>query len=264
MPRPALGTRSAVASRRPAVALLAATPIGAACALAVLFLAPAVVPAQQGPGQEAPTNLQVLPKERTRQQVVQVMRSFTVALGVRCSDCHVEDDDASDAKPMKQQARSMLRMTLSINDDHLAALPGREEPNVRVTCITCHRGVPRPEPIEAIVRREVDEKGVDAALARYGELRERYYGAFAYDFTDRPLVAVAEGLAEGNAEAARRVLEVSLELHPRSAPTLFALARIHDAAGEKEQAIDCYRRGLEIQPGNAQAQRRLRELTGGA
>lgn len=233
-----------------------------ASALALLGLHPAAAPAQQPPGQEPPRNLQVLPKEWTRQQVVQVMRSFTAALGVRCSDCHVEQDDASDAKPMKEQARAMMRMTTAINDTHLAAFPGRGEPHVRVTCITCHRGVRRPEPIESIVRRTLDEGGVDAALQRYGELRERYYGAAAYDFTDRPLVSVGEALAGANAQAAQRVLEKNLELNPRSAPTHFALARLHDAAGEKDKAIEYYRRGLEIQPGDAQAQRRLRELTG--
>jgi tetratricopeptide (TPR) repeat protein len=232
--------------------------------VALLVLLPAGAVAQDRPVQAPPTNLQVLPKEWTRQQVVQVMRSFTAALGARCSDCHVEDDDASDAKPMKEQARAMMRMTTAINDTHLAGLPGREEPNVRVTCITCHRGVARPEPIESIVRRTLDERGVEAALQRYAELRERYLGGFAYDFTDRPLVAVAEGLAEGNALAARRVLEASLEFDPRSAPTLFALARLYDTAGETDKAIEHYRRGLEIQPGNAQAQRRLKELTGGA
>ncbi|HSW29895.1 MAG TPA: c-type cytochrome [Longimicrobiales bacterium] len=254
MPRTAFRVRPAGnAARR------VAAPI-----VALLVLLPAEAVAQDRPAQTPPTNLQVLPKEWTRQQVVQVMRNFTAALGARCSDCHVEDDDASDAKPMKEQARVMMRMTTAINDTHLSELPGREEPNVRVTCITCHRGVARPEPIEAIVRRTVDEEGVDAALQRYGELRERHYGGFAYDFTDRPLVAAAEALAEGNALAARRVLEASLELHPRSAPTLFALARVYDTANDKDRAIEYYRRGLEIQPGNAQAQRRLRELTGGA
>jgi tetratricopeptide (TPR) repeat protein len=257
MPRNALCVRPTVVSAR----RIAAPAI---TALAVCALLPVAGRAQERPAQEAPTNLQVLPKEWTRQQVVQVMRSFTAALGARCSDCHVEDDDASDAKPMKEQARGMLRMTMAINDTHLAGLPGREEPNVRVTCITCHRGVTRPEPIENLVRRTLDEQGVEAALQRYGDLRERYYGGFAYDFTDRPLVALAEGLVGGDAQAARRVLEASLELNPRSAPTLFALARIHDAAGEKDKAIDYYRRGLEITPGNAQAARRLKELTGGA
>ena len=225
---------------------------------------PASGAAQEPPPQAAPTNLQVLPKDWTRRQVVEVMRTFTAALGVRCSDCHAEDDDASDEKEMKQIARAMLRMSMAINDTYLAALPDRDEPALRVTCITCHRGVAHPEPIEAILRRTIEESGVDAALQRYGELRERYYGAFAYDFTDRPLVSLGDGLAAGNPDAARRMLEMSLELNPRSGLTLFGLARLSDAANDKDKAIEYYRRGLEIMPNNAQAQRRLRELTGGA
>ena len=135
----------------------------------LLVLLPAGAAAQDRPAQAPPTNLQVLPKEWTRQQVVQVMRNFTVALGARCSDCHVEDDDASDAKPMKEQARAMIRMTTVINDTHLSGLPEREEPNVRVTCITCHRGVARPEPIElnsggdgwVFASHEVHERSTD-------------------------------------------------------------------------------------------------------
>lgn len=238
-----------------------------ASALGALALMPASSPAQ-----EAPKNLQVLPKDMSRQDVTQVMRTFTAALGVRCSTCHVGEegqplstyDFASDDKAMKRKARAMLRMSMAINDTYLAELPEREEPNVRVTCVTCHRGVTRPEPIEAIVRQTLGESGVDAALDRYRELRDRYYGGFAYDFTDRPLVSLAESLSTANPEAARRVLEASLELNPRSANTLFALARLHDAANEKDKAIEYYRRGLEIMPDNPQAQRRLKELTGGA
>src|SRR5207244_9510588 len=37
-----------------------------------------------------PTNLQVLPKDWTRQQVVQVMQQFTMGLGVMCNYCHAE------------------------------------------------------------------------------------------------------------------------------------------------------------------------------
>src|SRR5262245_12170121 len=47
-----------------------------------------------GGGQRAPapppTNLQVLPKDWTRQQVVQVMQQFTMGLGVMCNYCHAE------------------------------------------------------------------------------------------------------------------------------------------------------------------------------
>src|SRR5437870_12959890 len=38
----------------------------------------------------APVNLQILPKDWTRQQVVQVMQGFNMALGVGCNHCHIE------------------------------------------------------------------------------------------------------------------------------------------------------------------------------
>ena len=66
----------------------------------------------RGP-QPAPKNLQVLPKDTTRQQINPIMRGFTRALGVRCPYCHVGEegadmstfDFASDEKPTKKTAR---------------------------------------------------------------------------------------------------------------------------------------------------------------
>lgn len=172
-------------------------------------------------------------------------------------------DFASDDKAMKLKAREMLRMVGAINGTYLADLPQRREPNVRVTCVTCHRGVARPEPIESIVQGTAEADGVDAALAKYRELRERYYGSAAYDFTEFPMLVAAQGLGGADAEAARRVLELNLEFNPNSARTVFALAENQADAGNKEEAIALYKRGLEIMPDNAQAQRRLKELSGG-
>jgi hypothetical protein len=66
------------------------------------------------------------------------MRSFTRALAVRCSFCHVEGSFASDDKPQKQTARKMLIMAQGINKDSFAG-------DRRVTCWTCHRGSTEPE-----------------------------------------------------------------------------------------------------------------------
>jgi hypothetical protein len=49
----------------------------------------------RGP-QPPPTNLLVLPKSWTRQQVVQVMQAFTMGLGVQCNYCHAEQAGACD------------------------------------------------------------------------------------------------------------------------------------------------------------------------
>ncbi len=104
-------------------------------------------PPQQGRGGAAPTNLQVLPKDMTQQQVVTVMRTFTQGLGVMCDHCHVgtQADRAKDDKPEKATARKMIKMTMAINDDFLkdvgdAPAPGK----TKVTCYTCHRGAVKP------------------------------------------------------------------------------------------------------------------------
>lgn len=96
-----------------------------------------------------PTNLKVLPKDMTGQQVIAIMRGFEGQLGVECTYCHEKDPStghpnfASDANPMKDRARVMMRMTHAINTEYLTQLtdPKAENP---VTCGTCHQGMPKP------------------------------------------------------------------------------------------------------------------------
>ena len=103
-----------------------------------------------GRGQQpAPTNLQVLPKDWTGQQVVTYMRTITVALGVMCDHCHVgtPQDRAKDDKPEKATARKMLQMVASINDqlkDVGTPPPAGTPPMPKVTCYTCHHGALKP------------------------------------------------------------------------------------------------------------------------
>ena len=101
-----------------------------------------------------PTNLKVLPKDLTGQQVHDIMEQWAHSLGVRCDSCHTEDLDAvspdgrprlkfaDDSKPMKTLARLMYTMTDKINADYIARVKGSGSP---VTCGTCHRGQISPE-----------------------------------------------------------------------------------------------------------------------
>jgi len=114
----------------------------AGAVLAVAILAPVPAARAQAPGRKRPApgppkNLQVLPKNYTRPQVVAVMRTFAQGLGVHCEFCHVEGNFASDAKPTKQMARRMLRMVNRIDRDTFHG-------NREVWCYTCHRGQERP------------------------------------------------------------------------------------------------------------------------
>jgi hypothetical protein len=119
-------------------------------ALGVLaVVVPAPVPAQIP---ETFKNLKVFPSDTPRRELIDTMKSFTRALGVRCQFCHVgEGDDlstfdfASDDKEHKVVAREMLRMVNEINKSFIAKLPAESEPRQKVACITCHRGQAAPE-----------------------------------------------------------------------------------------------------------------------
>lgn len=124
-------------------------------------------PMQGGPGggqrpPYKPRNLKVLPADT---DLDKVMHAYTGALGVQCGFCHAPNDPvthrpdrASDANPMKDQARIMIRMTEELNKKwlpSLAKMPGHDDHDEQavIGCGTCHRGekhppafVPAPRP----------------------------------------------------------------------------------------------------------------------
>jgi cytochrome c553 len=105
----------------------------------------------------APTNLKVLPKDLSGQQVHEIMEQWSAVLGVHCNSCHVEDrnnigpndrpmlDFVDDSKGMKSAARLMYAMTEKINTEYVAKIDGS---GISVTCGTCHRGQMSPEPFK--------------------------------------------------------------------------------------------------------------------
>ena len=101
-----------------------------------------------------PTNLQVLPKDISGPDLIAMMRGYTKALGVECEFCHAEDPQtqrlnfASDAKPQKKTARTMILMTAEINAKYLSTVndPDATPADKTVTCGTCHRGNSMPLP----------------------------------------------------------------------------------------------------------------------
>ena len=99
-------------------------------------------------------NLKVLPVNISHDDLIATMRGFTRALGTRCDHCHAAGppaadgreklDFASDAKPEKNTARTMIRMVRAINGDYIGKIDPTKQ--VQVTCGTCHRGHTVPEP----------------------------------------------------------------------------------------------------------------------
>lgn len=231
--------------------------------------APATGPSAQTAAPGRPQNLKVLPDTMSREAVIAVMRNFTTSLGVRCGYCHVPYDAskpdsldfASDARPTKDAARGMMRMVRQINGDLLPDIPELGENPMQVSCMTCHRGAPRPLMLEDTLLTVARALGADSAVAAYGRLRTQHYGRFTYDFGERPLNVLATRLAaEGRQADARRILELNAEQFPSSAGAAFELGRALEALGERDRAIEQYRRALTLQPNHRGAQERLRAL----
>jgi len=105
---------------------------------------------------EAPKykNLKILPKKISKEDLDKVMDHFKTALGVKCSFCHAPSKDstqkwpdfASDDKPEKNIARSMMKMTAKINKKFFSENKNEQGVTVpAIECMTCHRGSPHPD-----------------------------------------------------------------------------------------------------------------------
>ncbi len=236
------------------------------CATAVL--APAA--RAQGPGPQKFENLKYFPADIPRDTLLTRMRGIAGALGVRCAFCHVEQEGqngrpqlkpALDDKETKIKARYMLRMVDSINNVLLVALPGRSNPPVRVTCVTCHRGLSKPATLQSTLSAAIEKGGVDSATALYRHLRETSLVSGTYDFSEGSLNALAAQLADhGRADDALAMLKLNQEFYPNAGSVDFQMAEIYRQKGDKDNAITRYRLALQKEPNNQFAKRRLTEL----
>ena len=193
--------------------------------LAAVLLCAIALSVSAQPQEPGFKNLKVLPKDISDAELKATMFAFNRALGVRCDHCHVADangrvapeDFQKDDKPQKKVAREMLRMTKEINDDYLGYLEPRAKPEISVRCVTCHRGVAQPRMLQDVVTASYETGGIDSAVARYNALRKRYYGSFAYDFTEAPLNDASNTLRrQGHPDDALRLLELNVEMNPTS------------------------------------------------
>lgn len=216
-------------------------------------------------------NLKVFPKDIPVRALLDTMGSFTRALGVRCQYCHVGNEGeplssfnfVSDDKPTKNKAREMLRMVGAINGEYLTKLAERRTPPINVSCMTCHRGVAEPRPIQQVVLNAYDAAGADSAEAVYRALRTRYYGRASYDFGEVPLADVGNALrARGKTVDALRFYVLNTELTPTSAFAFRMAADALLAAGDTAAAKNSLQRALAINPNDRQAKGALDKLGG--
>src|SRR4051812_19805750 len=224
-----------------------------------------------GTAQAAPppplTNLQIIPKDTPRPQVLATMQAFTQSLGVQCNYCHVMEgrggrtDMASDEKPAKKAARGMMLLAREINSKMPDAVGKSADATTRVGCATCHHGVPIPKQIGDVVTEAAANGGSAAGLAKFKELREKFYGGQSYDFSETGLIQVAQRAQQANkADDALAYLQANLEYYPKSSRTYQLMSQVHNAKGDKAAALKDLEKAVELDPNNAQAKAQLENL----
>jgi len=240
---------------------------------AILSLVASVAMAQPPQGRggaepEAMKNLQVLPKDSSQRDVIPVMQGFTAALGVQCGYCHVfvgrgnpGNDMASDAKQTKKTARVMMQMVRDLN----AKIPGEigktAAETTRFQCVMCHRGVPIPKQLVDIVADTTGQKGAAAAVAQYRELRGKFYGAQAYDFSDNTLFTAAQRAVQASKpDDAIAYAQANVEFNPMSARSYQVLSQAYGKKGDKANAVKSMEKAAELDPMNQQIKTQLNEL----
>ncbi|HEX2608291.1 MAG TPA: c-type cytochrome [Flavisolibacter sp.] len=102
------------------------------------------------------SNLKILPKNIDSKTLNRIMvDDFSDGLGVSCMFCHSENKDshkidyASDDNPMKEQARTMMKMTMGINKKYFGVKhPLLSDTALVIQCLSCHHGTAFPYPAE--------------------------------------------------------------------------------------------------------------------
>lgn len=218
------------------------------------------------------TNLKVLPKDIQKKDLVDLMKNFTGALGVRCSFCHDGEegqpldtyDFASDKKTAKNKARIMMAMTRDINKKYLSKLSEYSENILDVKCATCHRGAQEPKTLEQVLMSVISREGTEEAINTYHNLYKRYYGGPTYDFRDHTLVSVTEQLIlDKKLDDAMKFANLNLEQYPNSGVAHIGMGEVYEEKGDKISAVTEYKKAVELMP---QAQRflgkKIQELEG--
>ena len=205
-----------------------------AVSLALLIAAPVCAQGKFPP--DALKNVQAMPEGTTVKQVVEAMRGFTRALGVRCTYCHVGTegqpleaiDFAADTKAAKKNARMMLRMTQAINGEQLPQMVERVEPDVAVLARLATAGSPAARPDRrgpASPTARVEWTPPPPASASSGSAD---YGRGGYDFGDVSLSEAANIVHERRGHRRR---DQAARAQRRAAPRLLVrlLAARRDA-----------------------------------
>jgi pimeloyl-ACP methyl ester carboxylesterase len=133
----------------------------------------------------------------------------------------------------------------------------RDEPDLVISAI---RRVVFPN-VQNALEKVVRERGVDAAILRYRQMRQRYPADY---FFERTLNALGyQQLNSKHVPEAIKLFKLNVEMYPKAFNTYDSLGEAYMVQGDRAAAIKNYRISLALNPKNTGAADAIKKLQGG-
>jgi tetratricopeptide (TPR) repeat protein len=248
----------------------------------------------------APRNLQILPKTASMQDVVGVMQTFTRALGVGCTYCHVEQmapllsveeqlaaqaaAAAAAANPQqggrgrgRGRGRGGPQMDYASDQRRQKQIARDMVLMTREINVALNKGIHKPASEIVHVQCMTCHRGIPIPQQLPDLLRRTMLGkgegAAVAQYRELRQLYLNTGAYDFNERVLRREslathkpddalawLQLNVEFFPQSAESYVELSRAHAAKRDRESAVADLTKALAIDPSNADAQRQLRTL----
>lgn len=115
--------------------------------------------------------------------------------------------------------------------------------------------------IAELLRQTIDKQGVESAIEQYHQLRTSQ--PTGYDFGESELNGLGyQLLHEQKTKQAVEILKLNVEIYPNSFNSYDSLGEAFLADGQKDLAVQNYKKSLELNPKNTNAFEMLKKLSG--
>ncbi len=114
-------------------------------------------------------------------------------------------------------------------------------------------------PVAEVLQRTIAEKGIDAAIAQYRDIKTLQ--ASAYDFSEQELNNLGYQLLQAKKlKEAVEIFKLNVAEHPQGFNTYDSLGEAYMVSGNTELAVQNYKKSLELNPQNTGATEMLKRL----
>lgn len=130
----------------------------------------------------------------------------------------------------------------------------RDDPALVISAI---RRVVFPS-VQNALARAIKDKGVDAAITLYRQMKQRYPAEYFRELTLN--ILGYQQLGAQHTREAIALFKLNVEMYPAGFNTYDSLAEAYMVQGDREEAIKNYRKSLALNPDNTNAVSKLKQL----